>query len=452
MKTKSATHQRLADLLLLLVALAVAGCRANPVTRVVLLQPTATLAATAVPCPVPTAIPAWHAYQFPNGVVADYPAGWAVEPGDVPLDPSSAWFRPADPTQRPVGVEVYHRPLAERGVSDPYTWQPNEGGYEVHWSQVVQSDGLDGILFVWGVRRDSAWETPPWLMAILYSPQHELEVRLTTEFTPSDVGLAHTVGLADVVAGQFGDFVHMVASVRIEPAGALVTFMGIVRTGAELGEGKSYCTQGLYLVPDGADKLLLLQVSGPAGEAAVLSDSQFAGQRVIVTGRYPAQEFSCEALLCECEDYILVTQIQFSAAPADASLWPVFEHNALGVQISYPAGWDVDTTPAFVRFADPERAEESFDVVNAGFPMEGPADFLVHLGLPTVATETLTLDGQPALYVELGPSPAAEGYRSVVVVITPDGRGLTLGNRTDRETFERAVHTVRFFTPTEVTP
>ncbi len=102
--------------------------------------------------------------------------------------------------------------------------------------------------------------------------------------------------------------------------GGLVTLRGTIRAGAELGEIKAYCPEGLYLSADGGNlvnqtSLLLLRVPDESGQPRMLTDRQHLGQRVSVLGVYPAQEVFCEALICECEDYILVESI----TPADAA-------------------------------------------------------------------------------------------------------------------------------------
>lgn len=95
------------------------------------------------------------------------------------------------------------------------------------------------------------------------------------------------------------------------------TFTGTVMTGVQLGKVKSYCAEGLYLVAEEASlidqtKMLLLRVPDKGNEAKMLSDEQYVGKKVEVTGKYPAQDAFCKALLCACEDYILVDEIQIS--------------------------------------------------------------------------------------------------------------------------------------------
>jgi hypothetical protein len=92
------------------------------------------------------------------------------------------------------------------------------------------------------------------------------------------------------------------------------TFTGTVRTGAELGELKNFCAEGLYLVAEDGylvdqTQMLLLKVSDGADASSMFSEQQYVGKKVEVTGEYPAQEVFCEALMCACEDHILVDQI-----------------------------------------------------------------------------------------------------------------------------------------------
>ena len=97
----------------------------------------------------------------------------------------------------------------------------------------------------------------------------------------------------------------------------LKTFTGTVMTGAQLGEVKNFCAEGLYLVADEGylidqTQMLLLKVMDDVDESNMLSDQQYVGKKVEVTGKYPAQEVFCEALTCACEDYILVDHIQIT--------------------------------------------------------------------------------------------------------------------------------------------
>jgi len=93
------------------------------------------------------------------------------------------------------------------------------------------------------------------------------------------------------------------------------TFSGTVLTGAQLGEVKEHCAAGLYLVAEEGSFLvsqtpmLLLRVS-KGDEHVMFSDQRYMGQEVRLRGLYPAQEVFCAALICACEDYILVESIE----------------------------------------------------------------------------------------------------------------------------------------------
>jgi hypothetical protein len=94
-------------------------------------------------------------------------------------------------------------------------------------------------------------------------------------------------------------------------------FTGTIMSGAQLGEVKNFCAEGLYLVADHGSlidqtQMLLLKVMDGADESSMLSDQGYVGKKVEVTGLYPAQEVFCDALICACEDYILVNQIQIT--------------------------------------------------------------------------------------------------------------------------------------------
>lgn len=101
------------------------------------------------------------------------------------------------------------------------------------------------------------------------------------------------------------------------PAGKAV-FIGTIKTGASLGEIKSYCPEGFYLVADegtylvGQTPMLQLRLADETDGTKMFSDQKYVGKKVKIAGKYPAQEAFCEALLCQCDDYLLVEDINFA--------------------------------------------------------------------------------------------------------------------------------------------
>lgn len=89
-----------------------------------------------------------------------------------------------------------------------------------------------------------------------------------------------------------------------------VTLTGTVKTGGQIDDN-SYCAEGLYLVSaEGTYQLRVFREdAGIWNNTALLSDQQYVGKRVRVSGKYPAQEVFCMAAMCACDDYILVDQI-----------------------------------------------------------------------------------------------------------------------------------------------
>lgn len=144
--------------------------------------------------------------------------------------------------------------------------------------------------------------------------------------------------------------------------------------------------------------------------------------------------------------------ISTTSAPTAALVqWPLYRHEQLGVAFRHPPEWTpYDETPAFVRFADADHAaqpKEAFNVVNGGFRIESVSDFVEQISLPIVMTETLQIDGQSAIYLQLEEQNPGE-YQSIVGILTPHQRTVTLGNRTvDSSTFKQILSTIRFFSP-----
>lgn len=95
------------------------------------------------------------------------------------------------------------------------------------------------------------------------------------------------------------------------------TFYGTIKTGEQLGEVKNYCKDGYYLVADEgqyiADEMpmLLLLVSSTdlSQPNQMFSDPSLLNRKVEVSGKYPAKEAFCLALMCQCEPSILIQNI-----------------------------------------------------------------------------------------------------------------------------------------------
>lgn len=109
------------------------------------------------------------------------------------------------------------------------------------------------------------------------------------------------------------------------------TMKGTVKSGAQL-ENKAYCSAGLYLVADEGTYLinqakeLQLRLPDSLNYSKMFTDQSYLDKKVTVVGRYPTQEGFCEALICECEDYILVESIE------------VLEKSCLYNDITYRSG------------------------------------------------------------------------------------------------------------------
>lgn len=133
-----------------------------------------------------------------------------------------------------------------------------------------------------------------------------------------------------------------------------------------------------------------------------------------------------------------------AAQPTDN--WTVYRDDALGFQIEYPSAWQVDAEDAWVLFYD-LSAQQAFNVATAPWIRRLPNDFIEHLSGTVAMTQTLMVNNRPAVLAQFEPASALGEYKSQVGIITPDGRGLLIGNKTEAEIFSRALKSIQFFKP-----
>ena len=163
----------------------------------------------------------WYTYRSPSGVSIEYPAFWQVYTIGTP---DSVAFR-LDAAKEIsifywINIDIYNRPIQDRDTADPHTWYPNEGGYEILWERPIIIDNLPGVEFAWGTYKNDErrWRNMPTLMAILYSEQYQLDIRLTAGFNEETADLALVEGFDKVIGEKFTVFEYMLQSIRIEPS------------------------------------------------------------------------------------------------------------------------------------------------------------------------------------------------------------------------------------------
>lgn len=84
------------------------------------------------------------------------------------------------------------------------------------------------------------------------------------------------------------------------------SLVGVIKSGESLNI--SYCAQGLYLETDDS-KTILIKMKGSDDEISMYDDKNLVGKRVRVEAIYPVAEIFCQALICNCEDYLLAKSI-----------------------------------------------------------------------------------------------------------------------------------------------
>jgi hypothetical protein len=151
---------------------------------------------------------AWRTHIHEMGVSINYPPGWTPE-----FTSDGAVF--ISPTGSRILWEIHPRPLSERALADPNEWVPNEGGYEIHWSKSISIPQAEGLEFIWGVYQENSWGVAPQLMAILYSEDRELDIRLSTFFDSDAIAILDEVGPDRAISTEFEFFRQMLESVQI---------------------------------------------------------------------------------------------------------------------------------------------------------------------------------------------------------------------------------------------
>ncbi|MGB2963572.1 MAG: hypothetical protein WBB69_06255 [Anaerolineales bacterium] len=152
---------------------------------------------------------AWRTQIHELGVSINYPPNWTPE-----ITSGGAVF--ISPTGSRILWEIYPRPLSERGLADPTEWVPNEGGYEIHWSKSISIPHAEGLEFIWGVYQENSWDGSPQLMAILYSEDRELDIRLSTFFDSDALAILDEVGPDRAISTELEVFRQMLESLQID--------------------------------------------------------------------------------------------------------------------------------------------------------------------------------------------------------------------------------------------
>jgi len=177
---------------------------------ILVLSPSATAFATPIPSPIltptPTAIkpPAledikWSTYEFPVGVSFEYPSDWFMVHNQEYFVEFTFPYFPWS-----VSTYIFDRPLKDKAIADPHTWNSNEGVYELLWERPISIENADGFEVIYGTPSDN--QVSGLLIANYYSEKHALEVRF--------------YGHADMIptgSDKYDIFEHIIQSVQIAP-------------------------------------------------------------------------------------------------------------------------------------------------------------------------------------------------------------------------------------------
>ncbi len=91
------------------------------------------------------------------------------------------------------------------------------------------------------------------------------------------------------------------------------TYTGTIKRGSDITE-KTYCSNGYYLVADAGtyikDQAMMILLKNPGDEPQSMYDGvEFVGKKVRMTAMESNRQAFCEALICSCDDYLLVDTV-----------------------------------------------------------------------------------------------------------------------------------------------
>lgn len=180
--------------------------------------PESTVTPTSTLLPPFPVVKEWATYTFSFRdveVSIQYPADWQVNPSKNSDQITIQIFFGLDAAfgiSRNYGylLHIYKRPIADRHITDPHTWEPNEGGYKVLWEKPVKVDDLTGGEFVRGTDLLGS------LDGILYSEEYELDIRLSGELDHIDEKEVIEIGYDNIIQEKFYVFEYMLQSIRVQ--------------------------------------------------------------------------------------------------------------------------------------------------------------------------------------------------------------------------------------------
>jgi hypothetical protein len=88
---------------------------------------------------------------------------------------------------------------------------------------------------------------------------------------------------------------------------ATKTFTEVVKTGVQLGV--NHCQDGLY-INGGPTGNIQIREKDQGRYSKMLSDEKYIGKKVEIIGKFPGQEMMCKALICDCDQYVLIDSIK----------------------------------------------------------------------------------------------------------------------------------------------
>lgn len=118
---------------------------------------------------------------------------------------------------------------------------------------------------------------------------------------------------------------------------------GIILPGSDLAPPRDYCSDGQYLVSKDGRPLFnektAVQLRNESGEAPIKNTNKYFKEEVFIEAVYEPDKAMCLALMCSCEDFVMVKKISLKTEKSFGYIKEIFSKNERQYLVFELAEW-----------------------------------------------------------------------------------------------------------------
>jgi hypothetical protein len=158
----------------------------------------------------------WASYTSASGISMIYPSSWLVK-SVMPSSGLEEIILVSQDGKEWIYSSITRQTSAEYNQEALLDQPTGDTGYQALWPQAIRIGNFDWVVFVWGQLLDDKLDGSPFLVMQTYSAEHELKIRLGTDFPLNYQRQVEVSSLKDVATEQLSHIWHIASSVGIEP-------------------------------------------------------------------------------------------------------------------------------------------------------------------------------------------------------------------------------------------